>query len=63
MDILRFVVFDPDKIQDKATLEDPLQFAEGVEHVFVKEFKYYLTEITPAISLEDLLKALDIIPK
>ena len=29
------VVFDPDKIQDKATFEDPLQFAEGVEHVFV----------------------------
>ena len=29
------VVFDPTTIQDKATFEDPLQFAEGVEHVFV----------------------------
>ena len=29
------VVFDPTTIRDKATFEDPLQFAEGVEHVFV----------------------------
>nr|WKN35677.1 D-aminoacylase [Tunicatimonas sp. TK19036] len=29
------VVFDPDKIQDKATFEQPHQYAEGVVHVFV----------------------------
>jgi N-acyl-D-amino-acid deacylase len=29
------VVFDPDLIDDKATFEKPLQFAVGVEQVFV----------------------------
>lgn len=29
------VVFDPETIQDKATYEDPHQYAEGVQHVFV----------------------------
>lgn len=29
------VIFDPNKIQDKATFEQPHQYAEGVTHVFV----------------------------
>ena len=29
------VVFDPDKVTDKATFTDPHQYAEGVVHVFV----------------------------
>ena len=29
------VVFDPDLVEDKATFEKPLQFAVGVEEVFV----------------------------
>ena len=29
------VVFDPELIEDKATFEEPLQFAVGVEDVFV----------------------------
>jgi len=29
------VVFDPDRIQDHATYEEPHQYATGVEHVFV----------------------------
>jgi len=29
------VIFDPATIQDKATFENPHQYAEGVEHVFV----------------------------
>lgn len=29
------VIFDPAKINDKATYEDPHQYAEGVRHVFV----------------------------
>ncbi len=29
------VVFDPQKIQDHATFEDPHQYATGVRHVFV----------------------------
>ena len=29
------VVFDPAKIQDKATYEDPHHYAEGMVHVFV----------------------------
>ena len=29
------VVFDPDKIQDNATFEQPMQFATGVGHVLV----------------------------
>jgi N-acyl-D-amino-acid deacylase len=29
------VIFDPDKIQDKATFEKPHQYAEGVKHVWV----------------------------
>jgi N-acyl-D-amino-acid deacylase len=29
------VVFDPDKIQDHATFENPHQYATGVQHVFV----------------------------
>jgi N-acyl-D-amino-acid deacylase len=29
------VVFDPEKIQDRATFEKPHQYAEGVQHVFV----------------------------
>lgn len=29
------VVFDPDTVKDKATFEEPLQFAEGIEQVFV----------------------------
>jgi N-acyl-D-amino-acid deacylase len=29
------VVFDPEKIQDRATFEDPHQYATGVVHVFV----------------------------
>jgi len=29
------VIFDPAKVQDKATFENPHQYAEGVEHVFV----------------------------
>ncbi len=29
------VVFDPEKIEDKATFEDPHQYAVGVHHVFV----------------------------
>ncbi len=29
------VIFDPTTIQDKATFENPHQYAEGVEHVFV----------------------------
>jgi len=29
------VVFDPEKIRDKATFEKPHQYAEGVNHVFV----------------------------
>ncbi len=29
------VVFDPDQVRDKATFEDPHQYAEGVQHVFV----------------------------
>ncbi len=29
------VVFDPDLVGDKATFEDPHQYAEGVQHVFV----------------------------
>ena len=29
------VIFDPEKIQDKATFEQPHQYAEGVVHVFV----------------------------
>lgn len=28
-------VFDPDEIIDKATFDDPHQYAEGVHHVFV----------------------------
>jgi len=29
------VVFDPEKISDKATYEDPFQYAEGIRYVFV----------------------------
>ena len=29
------VIFDPEKIQDKATFQEPHQYAEGVQHVFV----------------------------
>ena len=29
------VIFDPLKISDKATFNKPLQYAEGVNHVFV----------------------------
>ena len=29
------VIFDPDIVTDKATFDEPLQFAEGMEHVFV----------------------------
>lgn len=29
------VIFDPDMVTDKATFDEPLQFAEGMEHVFV----------------------------
>ena len=29
------VVFDPEKIQDHATFEEPHQYATGVSHVFV----------------------------
>ncbi len=29
------VIFDPETVGDKATFDDPLQFAVGVEHVFV----------------------------
>lgn len=29
------VVFDPDKVQDKATYENSHQYAEGIDHVFV----------------------------
>lgn len=29
------VIFDPENVQDKATFENPHQYAEGVEHVFV----------------------------
>ena len=29
------VIFDPEKVDDNATFEEPLQFAVGVEHVFV----------------------------
>ncbi len=29
------VIFDPYKVADKATFDEPLQFAEGMEHVFV----------------------------
>lgn len=29
------VVFDPEKVTDKATFTDPHQYAEGVQHVFV----------------------------
>ena len=29
------VIFDPDKIEDKATFENPHQYAVGVKHVFV----------------------------
>jgi len=29
------VIFDPDTVADKATFDEPLQFAEGMEHVFV----------------------------
>jgi N-acyl-D-amino-acid deacylase len=29
------VVFDPEKVRDKATFEEPHQYAEGVVHVFV----------------------------
>jgi N-acyl-D-amino-acid deacylase len=29
------VVFDPDKVRDNATFEDPHQYAEGMVHVFV----------------------------
>ena len=29
------VIFDPEKIQDHATFNEPLQYASGVVHVFV----------------------------
>ena len=29
------VVFDPNKIKDNATFNNPIQYAEGVEHVMV----------------------------
>ena len=29
------ILFDPEKVDDKATFEEPLQFAVGVEHVLV----------------------------
>jgi N-acyl-D-aspartate/D-glutamate deacylase len=29
------VVFDPGRIRDLATYEDPLQYSQGVEHVVV----------------------------
>ena len=29
------VVFDPEKVKDNATFNDPIQYAEGIEHVFV----------------------------
>ena len=29
------VLFDPDTVKDKATFEDPHQYAEGMQHVFV----------------------------
>ena len=29
------VIFDPEKVGDKATFEDPLQYAVGVNHVLV----------------------------
>ena len=29
------VIFDPNKVDDKATFEEPLQFAVGVSHVLV----------------------------
>lgn len=29
------VIFDPETVSDKATFDDPLQFAVGIEHVFV----------------------------
>lgn len=29
------VIFDPETVTDKATFDEPLQFAEGMEHVFV----------------------------
>ena len=29
------VIFDSEKVNDKATFEDPLQFSDGVDHVIV----------------------------
>lgn len=29
------VVFDPEKVKDNATFNNPIQYAEGIEHVFV----------------------------
>ncbi len=29
------VIFDPEKVQDKATFADPLQFSEGIDYVIV----------------------------
>ena len=29
------VVFNPDAVLDKGTLADPVQYPEGIEHVFI----------------------------
>ena len=29
------VIFDPDEVKDNATFQEPHQYAEGVQHVFV----------------------------
>jgi len=34
-DFADVVVFDPDKIQDHATFDHPLQYSTGMVHVFV----------------------------
>jgi N-acyl-D-amino-acid deacylase len=31
-------IFDPDKVIDKGTYQDPIQFPEGIEYVIVNGF-------------------------